>query len=1035
MRKLVLIAICLVFAFSVNAGTVTQNEALAKASQFMPGKVFSIIQTPASKSNEKAPGITPYYVFNAQGNAGFVIVSGDDRAKPILGYSETGAIDGNNLPENVAWWLNYYAEAIAALQDSGIEPESIVRSEATRKEIKPLIKTKWNQSAPYWDQCVFGGNQCVTGCVATATAQVMNYYQYPSSAPAIDAYTCDYSIPALSGATLSWKNMCNSYTGSETSAQKKAVATLMRYCGQSILMDYGTGSSGAVTSYVPLALIKYFKYNKSTHAIYRDGYDANGWESAIYEELEANNPVIYAGFGKNSGGHTFVTDGYKDGLFHVNWGWGGSNDGYFALTVMDAYGPNYLDWAFSRDQQAIVGVKAKSGGSLNYPLLTICSIEAQAETITRSSSSDNFSVGVFWQIYTSANTENTKASYYLGLYKGTKLVQKFLGYNYNLDPSYYWKYTNYLSFGSDLDDGTYKICAIYTDAEGNVKKAQGADYRYVEVVKKGNKLTLTNLPKYGGVKLNKTKVTIGKGKTVTLTASLAPAELEDKTVTWKSSNKSIATVTSAGTVKGVAAGTATITCTSSTGQSATCKVTVAELSLDKEELIVEKGKTVALKATVNPSSVSDQSVTWESSNTEVATVASDGKVKGIKAGTATITCTSAAIGQSTTCKVTVSYVKLDQTEAILEKGKTMTLAPTVYPSKQTDQSVTWKSSNTEVATVSTAGKVKGVKAGTATITCTSVATGLSTTCKVTVSYVKLDKTAVSLEKGKTITLTPTVYPSKQTDQSVTWKSSDKTVATVSTAGKVKAVKVGTATITCTSVATGLKTTCKVTVVSGAVTLNKTEAFVEKGKTLTLKATVTPTTLADKSVTWKSSNTDVATVSSAGKVKGVKYGTVTITCTSVATGVSATCKITVGKVVVNVSEITLKKSREIVLIPTLYPTSLADKSVTWKSSDKTVATVTSDGKVKGIAAGTATITCTSVATGLSGTCTVTVLSTSEARMIDEETTDIENLNEEPAVVEPFDVYDLNGYKVLSNVTSLDGLPAGIYVVNGKKVVKK
>jgi uncharacterized protein YjdB len=1033
MKKLVLIAICLVFALSINAESVTQNEALAKASQFMPGRVFSIMQTPASKNKETASNKIPYYVFNAQGNAGFVIVSGDDRAKPILGYSETGAIDGNNLPENVSWWLDYYAEAIAALQDSEIEP--VVRTETARKEIKPLIKTKWDQSAPYWDQCVFSGVQCLTGCVATATAQVMNYYQYPSSAPAISAYSCDYSIPALSGATLSWSNMCNSYSGSETSAQKKAVATLMRYCGQALLMSYGKNSSSAATAYVPLALIKYFKYNKSTHAIYRDGYDANGWESAVYNELEANNPVIYAGHGQNSGGHSFVTDGYKDGLFHVNWGWGGANNGYFALTVMDAYGPNYLDWAFSKDQVAIVGLKAKSGGSLNYPLMTVCTLEATSETVTRSTSSDNFSVGVSWKVCTSANTENTTATYSLGLYKGSQLVKKFLSYNFNLDPSYYWQYTNYLSFGSDLDDGTYKLCAIYTDTQGNVKKMQGFDYRYVEVVKKGNKLTLTNLPKYGGVKLNKTKVTIGKGKTVTLTASLAPAELENKTVTWKSSNKNIATVTTAGKVKGVAAGTATITCTSSTGQSATCKVTVAEISLDKTELAVEKGKTVTLKATVNPSSISDQSVTWESSNTAVATVSTAGKVKGIKAGTATITCTSGATGVSTTCNVTVGYVKLDKSEVSLEKGKTVKLTPTVYPTSLEDKSVTWKSSNTAVATVSTAGKVKGVKAGTATITCKSVATGLSTTCKVTVGYVKLDKTEVSLEKGKTVKLTPTVYPTSLEDKSVTWKSSNTAVATVSTAGKVKGVKVGTATITCTSVATGLSTTCKVTVVSGAVSLNKTEAFVEKGKTMTLKATVTPSTLTDKSVTWKSSNTEVATVSSAGKVKGVKYGTVTITCTSVATGASATCNITVGKVVVNVSEITLKKSREIVLIPTLYPTSLADKSVTWKSSDKTVATVTSDGKVKGIAAGTATITCTSVATGLSGTCIVTVLATSEARMRNDETTGIENLYEEPAVVEPFDVYDLNGCKVLNNVTSLDGLPAGIYIVNGKKVIKK
>ena len=303
--------------------------------------------------------------------------------------------------------------------------------------------------------------------------------------------------------------------------------------------------------------------------------------------------------------------------------------------------------------------------------------------------------------------------------------------------------------------------------------------------------------------------------------------------------------------------------------------------------------------------------------------------------------------------------------------------------------------------------------------------------------VKLSKSEATIEKGKTLTLKATITPSDLADKGVTWKSSNKKVATVSSSGKVKGVKAGTATITCTSNATGLKATCKVTVVNGLVTLNKTEAYVQKGKTMTLKATVTPKTLADKSVTWKSSDTKIATVTKAGKVKGVKYGTATITCTSVATGAKATCQVTVGKVVIGTSEVTIKKSRETILIPFLYPEDLADKSVTWKSSDKSIATVDEEGRVKGIKAGTATITCTSVATGLKGTCTVTVLSNSEARSMngdDDELTDIKEL-ESSAVAEPFDVYDLSGHKVLHQVTSLDGLSDGIYIVNGKKILKK
>ena len=538
------------------------------------------------------------------------------------------------------------------------------------------------------------------------------------------------------------------------------------------------------------------------------------------------------------------------------------------------------------------------------------------------------------------------------------------------------------------------------------------------------------------VKLSKTKATIEKGKTMTLKATVTPETLKDKSVIWKSSNTKVATVTSAGKVKGVKAGTATITCTSkATGAKATCKVTVGYVKLDKTEATIMKDKTTTLSATVYPSSLTDKSVKWESSNNAVATVTSAGKVKGVEAGTATITCTSSSTGTKATCKVTVVCVDLNKTKAIIEKGKTMTLKATVTPETLADKSVTWKSSNTKVAKVSSAGKVKGVKAGTATITCTSNSTGAKATCKVTVGYVKLDKTEATILKDNTTTLTATVYPPSLTDKSVTWESSDAKVATVTTEGKVKGIKAGTATITCTSNATGLKATCTVAVVNGFVYLNETEAYVQKDKTLTLKATVTPGTLTDKSVTWESSDTKIATVTSAGKVTGVKYGTATITCTSVATGAKANCQVTVGNVIISMSEFSLKKSSTNMLTATVYPSSLADKSVIWKSSDTSIATVNAEGKVKGIKAGKATITCTSVATGLKGTCTVTVLSTSEARSLggdDDGTTGIE---ENVVAVEPFDVYDLSGRKVLHQVTSLDGLSDGIYIVNGKKIFKK
>ena len=387
----------------------------------------------------------------------------------------------------------------------------------------------------------------------------------------------------------------------------------------------------------------------------------------------------------------------------------------------------------------------------------------------------------------------------------------------------------------------------------------------------------------------------------------------------------------------------------------------------------------------------------------------------------------------------VLKVKLNKTKVNLEKTKTLTLKATVTPTAFPDKSVTWKSSNTKVAIVSTAGEVKGIKDGTATITCTSKATGAKGTCIVTVidGGVKLDKTDVSIEKGRTLTLKATVTPTTLTDKSVTWKSSNTKVATVSTAGKVTGVKAGMATITCTSKATGFSATCKVTV--GSVSLDKSKVAIKKGETVKLKATVYPSSLTDKSIKWKSSDAKVATISSSGKVKGVKYGTATITCTSVATGLSTTCKVTIGGVSLNKSKVTVQKNKTVTLKATVYPSKLEDKSVTWKSSNTKVATVTSAGKVKGIKAGTATITCTSNATGLSTTCKVTVTGTSSSRSLDgdddDDTTGIEIIDDAPVLAEPYDVYDLSGQKLRHQVTSLDGLPNGIYIVNGKKMLKK
>ena len=492
------------------------------------------------------------------------------------------------------------------------------------------------------------------------------------------------------------------------------------------------------------------------------------------------------------------------------------------------------------------------------------------------------------------------------------------------------------------------------------------------------------------VALDKTTLSLTEGDTATLTATVSPTNATNKTVTWTSNDKSIATVEN-GKVTAVKAGTATITAKAG-DKTATCTVMVAakviavtKVALDKTTLSLTEGGTATLTATVSPTNATNKTVTWTSSDKSIATV-ENGKVTAVKAGTATIT--AKAGDKTATCTVTVAAkviavtkVALDKTTLSLTEGGTATLTATVSPTNATNKTVTWTSSDKSIATVDSNGKVTAVKAGTAKIT--AKAGDKTATCTVTVAAkviavtkVALDKTTLSLTEGNTATLTATVSPSNATNKTVTWTSSDKSIATVEN-GKVTAVKAGTATITAKA---GDKTaTCTVTVAAKViavtkVALDKTALSLTEGDTATLTATVSPTNATNKTVTWTSSDKSIATVDSNGKVTAVKAGTAKIT--AKAGDKTATCTVTVAAKVIAVTSVTLNKSSlsltvggTSTLSATVNPSNATDKTVTWTSSDKSVATVSSSGKVTAVAVGTATIT--AKAGSKTATCTVTV----------------------------------------------------------------
>ena len=417
-------------------------------------------------------------------------------------------------------------------------------------------------------------------------------------------------------------------------------------------------------------------------------------------------------------------------------------------------------------------------------------------------------------------------------------------------------------------------------------------------------------------------------------------------------------------------------------------IAVDLVTVSPSTLNMTEGDTQKLQASVSPSDATDKTVTWSSSNDKVASV-SGGTVTALKAGTATITATAG--GKKGTCSVTVAAkvysvtgVKLDITSTELTEGESFTLKATVEPDNATDKSVTWSSSANDVASVDQNGKVTALKAGTATITVTTKDGSKKATCAITVKAkvipvtgVTLDASAMEVDEGFSFMLTATVNPDNATDKSVTWSSSDATVATVSQTGEVTGVKKGTATITVTTNDGGKTATCTVTVIArvASVSLDKNTLELAEGEFATLVATVLPENANEKSVTWSSSDEAVAKVDQTGKVTAVKKGTATITVTTTDGGKTASCTVTVIAKVASVSldknEMELTEGESATLTATVLPENANDKSVTWSSSDEAVATVDQTGKVTAVKKGTATITVTTNDGGKTATCAVTV----------------------------------------------------------------
>ena len=358
MKKLSLLLICLLACMTLSAGEVTEEEALQKARQFMKGKQFKQRNLRRAASTT---GNNPYYVFNAENNDGFVVIAGNDLMPEVLGYAEHGNLELSKAPDNVKWLFSYYADVAKTLKNA---PASTTTRRAARRsanltELIPLMKTEWDQDGIFQEHCPeIDGTKALTGCVATAMAQVINFFQWPlNSVREPVGYTSNkdnkakpqIKLETLPARKFNWFNMSDD-----------DIAWLMRYCGQSVLMNYNLDESTSFASRIPGALISVFNFSKGVDLVNRNEFTDEEWEQALYKEIESGRPVIYSGF-KDQKGHTFVLHGYKEGKFFINWGWGGNFDGYFALTELT---PNGM--ALTEDQNAVVGIQPSSNNEIKY---------------------------------------------------------------------------------------------------------------------------------------------------------------------------------------------------------------------------------------------------------------------------------------------------------------------------------------------------------------------------------------------------------------------------------------------------------------------------------------------------------------------------------------------------------------------------------------------------------------------------------------------------------------------------------------------
>lgn len=362
MKRIILFITVLFLALSAKAKPVSPDEASALAASFLKTPEVVRVQTLFNH----------LYVFN--GPNSFVIISGDDRVLPVIGYSFDNQFVSESISESTYGWLYDRNNTVGAAMRKGIEASDEVKAawelfrnkaqlpSFCRSSMGPLISTNWRQGDPYNMYCPDG---CVTGCVATAMAQIMRYWEYPVQGTGSHSYEHPVygTLSANFGGTVyDWGNMPGMIGSNSSNAAKRAIAILMYHCGVSVEANYNSSATSAPSNNVLTAMPAYFGYADDISMVYMDDYTDQEWKLLLMSELDALRPMYYAGQDR-AHAHAFICDGYNEqGYFHINWGWGSVNDGFYAIGSL-----NPGDYTFNARNYAIIGIRPANGATPPIP--------------------------------------------------------------------------------------------------------------------------------------------------------------------------------------------------------------------------------------------------------------------------------------------------------------------------------------------------------------------------------------------------------------------------------------------------------------------------------------------------------------------------------------------------------------------------------------------------------------------------------------------------------------------------------------------